>query len=1008
MIQQEEILLKTDRTGVTFYTFSTKAFNQTPENEEQYGGPFPSYVLYNNNNQPTGLYNFDGVNLLGMNSKYNYVAISQLTTNYFVTGYSVVNIIDSNLSDEEIQDKINLSLSRLADPTKTPNANGAKNHVFYKKHVLSDMFVNIKMERSFNSLDTLKVYNNLINSIPTQEAKTGVVFGSLTASQQITDENGLTVKIPLRNVPVGIFKKSETFPATTSLDDDGNRISLNLTQSSPLAAYFNTESFDNDLLYLQNGSAFTSVPDQYKYVTFTNENGEFIIYDVPIGEQVLMFEVDLFKQGLTKDEIQHNFFPFPVNENPNIDNIPSFFFRQVPIDVFPAWGTSQTGYTEVDVNVNLDLRKWTTYIFAPAAYGNEKLEVSTARNAANTFKIEILDMTSEGFIQKPVEVVQVANDLDRQEGDQYLWYDEFKSKRKRLEYSQFGCHVLKLPGNIYDPNAYRTNKDGIPANGNSFHKGVWLSAYEFACYVNPIRNVRYSGGFRNRHTHKVWSHFNLNYTQQNTISNQLTKSLNQFPYEKKWSINYPTPYSIAKKPVLERYAYRSERTFGAVNGDLSVPTPHMAVQEPAYSDGDLVGNVYVGAAGGDAGGFGLQVKDNVYFPNRIASVATLDYMYKYEKGVAWNERYANGYEPYWTSATQTFHPIYFNGNPWNYHGALALNGMSSVNGGEAYQRLECGYGYFMKYQDWNLVWRWPWATDIYFQLNSNPGYTSDGIYAFGAISINGSIVNTTNNTAYYAATTWNLDDLNYAFGFDQLYNNGINEGGIDIYRIVNSGTENIKLPEQFLIPTYAMMRFGGKANRLWTMIIVNSGVKQVSIKNRFNSEVWVEGNSVAPTNLWIEKNEDIVLDLGGYLVIDSTVRTNTQNPTRSRYNVPNSLNPKATVEYTELTFEGNTSFNPNTNRYDSVVYDIQIRVDGGINYGGTQEQNTPYWYGDKSALTYWSKNAATNPQNSKSKIVCYATSGNNGGAADGVEDDQVAQDGNKSKLMYRVSIENTV
>jgi len=184
MIQQEEILLKTDRTGVTFYTFSTKAFNQTPENEEQYGGPFPSYVLYNNNNQPTGLYNFDGVNLLGMNSKYNYVAISQLTTNYFVTGYSVVNIIDSNLSDEEIQDKINLSLSRLADPTKTPNANGAKNHVFYKKHVLSDMFVNIKMERSFNSLDTLKVYNNLINSIPTQEAKTGVVFGSLTANNR--------------------------------------------------------------------------------------------------------------------------------------------------------------------------------------------------------------------------------------------------------------------------------------------------------------------------------------------------------------------------------------------------------------------------------------------------------------------------------------------------------------------------------------------------------------------------------------------------------------------------------------------------------------------------------------------------------------------------------------------------------------------------------------------------------------------------------------------------------
>jgi hypothetical protein len=978
MIEQEEILLETNRTGVTFYTFSTKAFNTTPVNEEQYGGPFPSYVVYNNNNQPLGLFNFDGVNLVGMNSNYNYVPLSQLTGNY-VTGYSIVNIIDSNLDDNEIQEKMDLGLSRLTDPIKNPQSIGATNHMFYKKHVLNDMFINIKMERSYNSLDTLKIYNNLLNSIPIQEAKTGVVFGSLTASQQITDENGLTVKIPLRNVPVGIFNKSDTFPSVTSLDDNGDRITLNLTQSSTLSSYFNQESFTNDSLYLQNGSGFTIVPDQYKYVTFTNDNGEFILYDVPIGEQVLMFEVDLFKQGLTKDEIQHNFFPFPVNENPNIDNIPSFFFRQVPIDVFPAWGTSQTGYTEVDVNVNLDLRKWTTYIFAPAAYGNEKLETSTARNASNTFKIEILDMTSDGFVQKPVEVVQIVNDLDRQEGDQYLWYDEFKSKRKRVEYSQFGCHVLKLPGNLYDPNAYQTNKDGIPAIGNSYHKGVWLAAYQFSCYVNSSKCIRNTGSYR-WNINKALSHFNLNYTPANAGPGNMTPpQIGTDPYRKRWSINYPTPYSIPKKPVGLRYSYGTQRTYQG---------PYI-LEEPAYTDGDLVGNVYPGAAGGDAGGFGLQDVDDVWFPNRIAAVATLDYMYKYEKGVAWNEEYANGYQQYWTGPSGTGTGPYGTGT---YQG---LAGMSSVINGEKFQRLECGYGYFMKYQDWNIIYRWPWVTDVHWQGNNGPDYSS---------TYNAGSHGWYNSVLPHPVNTWNIDQNNYTFAFDNFVNNAVNLGGIDIFRIVNSGTENIRLPKQFIIPTYAMMSFGGNANRLQNMNIVNSGIRQVKIQNKFRSEVWVEGNSSAPTNLWVEINDIIVLDPGGYIVIDATPRKDL-HPNHVRYNVWNSLNPQGTVEYTELTFEGNNSFNPNSNKYDAVTYDIQIQATGGIN----NPESPPYWNGAYSNLTFWSKNATNNPQNSKSKIVCVCTSGNNSAPeTDGITQDGTSQDGNKPFLMYRVSIANTV
>ena len=85
-----------------------------------------------------------------------------------------------------------------------------------------------------------------------------------------------------------------------------------------------------------------------------------------------MFEVDLFKQGLTKDEIALNFFPFPSSDSSPLDSIPSYSFKQFPVSVVPAWGTIQTGYTELNITVNYDLRKWTTYYVPPVSYDGKK------------------------------------------------------------------------------------------------------------------------------------------------------------------------------------------------------------------------------------------------------------------------------------------------------------------------------------------------------------------------------------------------------------------------------------------------------------------------------------------------------------------------------------------------------------------------------------------------------------------------------------------------------------
>ena len=467
MIQQEELHIKQFTTGVTFFIFSDAIYDQLPENPDQYEGPFPSYVVYNMQGEIYSLNYFTGNVIWTRNENNNYIPIDEIGWDY-KTGYTLVKTVASNMSQENIDNMSSLMLQRLSNPDRLgtpPSASAATNYVFFRKKIIDDFYVDLKLERSYNSLDTLKIYNNLINSFPEQESPTGVVFGRLTAIQKIKNENGQNLRIPLQNVPLGVFNPSDDYPQIFSTDDNGDRLTLNIKESTIPSEYFNNISYEADYNnYLRSAESFSAVPAQYKYITKTNENGEFILYDIPVGQQVVVFEVDLFKQGLTKDEIALNFFPFPTAEQPNIDTVPSFAYKQFPIDVVPAWGRGQTGYTSLDININLDLRKWTTYIIPPVTISAQKLNLTTAQSPSKTLKVDIRDMTAAGFVKRPIEIVQVPNDLDRDIDAQYLWFNEFSQKKTSIQFNNFGCSVFKLPGNIYDPSGYKTDTDGNPTN----------------------------------------------------------------------------------------------------------------------------------------------------------------------------------------------------------------------------------------------------------------------------------------------------------------------------------------------------------------------------------------------------------------------------------------------------------------------------------------------------------------------------------------------------------------
>lgn len=785
-IQQEEVLIKEFTSGNTLIFFSTQLSAISDDIQDEL---IPSIVWFNNLNQPYKVTPFRGDALWVMNSQnYNQI-IDEIEDNY-ITGHSIVRDYNFIISEDKFE-SIKLGFIQDINNALTTEENGIQitaphtDFVFKLTHQVDDFFVNVNLKRSFATLDTLDVYHNLVNTIPNQESQTGVVFGRLMALQNIKDSQGNNIKIPLRNVPIGIFNSSDEYPTTSSLNENGERIFLNSKESSYIEDYFNQESWSSDTQnYLRSTSQFTNVPEQYKYITTTNENGEFIIYDAPLGTQVVVFEVDLFKQGLTKDEIALNFFPFPPSNDSLLDQFPCFSFKQFPINVFPSWGSSQTGYTELNITVNLDLRKWATFYVPPISYDGKKLgslEMSLLHPSLN---IDIRDMSKDGFPISKVPVVEIQNIYDKEEEQTLSWNSEFVQLKKTVKFYEHGFKAFKIKANMYDPYGFKTNSNGVPINYPS-QKGVWLAGYQFKMYYNEPSSIFRTTGFQ-----RDWGfqspgwrgrdHFHLNRNEASEEINSNTGPQNYPPYDRPWNHLYPEPYKIPSKPI--------DKNFFRETPSSRLPGNHpFFLEQPEYKDGDLIGLTISNSniTTEPAGGFGVQFssKNNFWFTNRFSKEVAAKFLYKYEAGVSWNETYANGYEP-----SNSSYPI--------------QPGISSVLNGERFQRVECGYGYWLRPDGWPPVSSEPWGDAIFSRATTpGAGLNSDDGPSVLSVGQNNGIIKVQVQNQFI--DVYNIDDLDISLAMDN--NATFGEGGLSIYRIIDPSDRIPQTPQ--VIPTFAIFNF---------------------------------------------------------------------------------------------------------------------------------------------------------------------------------------------------------
>lgn len=900
----EEIQLRTQRSGTTVTLFDT---------DLQADGvvTYKAYVVLDDLGNPFHCQTYDNIPLW-RDQDNNFLPVESSGMQYML-GAMRMERLDYVLNPYE--------RGRIANNWSNQMAflfSGAStSYAFFNDVLIDDMFVNISLHRSFGTLDTLNIYNNLVNSFPTQESGTGTVFGRLVATQKILDQNDNNISIPLKHVPIGVFNPTERYATPISVDENGNRITMNLRESSRASSYFNGQSFSADTTsFLRSGSEFTAVPEHYKYVTTTNEEGEFVLHNVPIGTQTLFFEVDLFKQGLTYDEIALNFFPFPADDEPNIANLPSLFFRQFPIDVIPTWGTIQTGYTETNITVDLDLRKWATYFVEQISFNRLDFKSLQERGFFSPLTIEVRNMAKDGYPINKIQIVEVPDMLSRDNDHVLVWGNEFPQLKSKAQFYTDGYHAFKLPANMYDPVGRKTDKNGEPVGSY----GVWLAGYQLSLYYSDQTQLFRNTGSKKYHTSNTSyitrDHFNLNVnnsdiSQQNSLAQPL---LGAFPYERKWDHVYPEPYGI---PALPN---RLNPEFDLLNNQGK-----RWLERPKFLDGDLLGQPFAAFAEsteyGGTGGYGVAFDETngEWFKTDFSKFVTKNYVYRYENTDDPNSRYSNGYMP-------------------NNVGFPVQPGASSVLNGERYQRVECGYAYWLKPEGWPRIAHYV----------DNGG--SEGIYPFDTRNpgqlVTPSMVNGANQPLHAASDhRMSIQFMSTTAGkklfLDIGSESGMKEGGLDIYRIVDPSPQNLNPYFPSIVPTFTNLYFQrmyfqrgrGAPSRL-RMRIDNTGGAN-------GNWFWRSGGFG-----WDLSMNEMTLHIRNIGVIPVEILGRRLQPGASAPFFASELSDTLTFEGMVLKLEGNANFDYDTfryreSRYEFIFKNIKLYNGQGSGLAGQSNQKGP-------------------------------------------------------------------
>ena len=229
-----------------------------------------------------------------------------------------------------------------------------------------EKMINVNLKQDVDLYEILSLKLSQEKLYEAHSANYGVIVGRVLANDAFGVPNArVSVFIPLSDDDAERTGISSIYPFNAVTDYDSNNIRYNLLSSKKeFPCHANVGTFPSKRLVLDDDTMLEIYDKYYRYTTVTNKAGDYMIFGVPVGQQVLHIDVDLSDIGLlsqTPRDMVYKGYPIDMFESPvkfkkstNLADLVQIHTENVAVEVYPFWGDEtvrEVAITRKDINL---------------------------------------------------------------------------------------------------------------------------------------------------------------------------------------------------------------------------------------------------------------------------------------------------------------------------------------------------------------------------------------------------------------------------------------------------------------------------------------------------------------------------------------------------------------------------------------------------------------------------------------------------------------------------------
>lgn len=239
----------------------------------------------------------------------------------------------------------------------------------------------INLTQEFNSFEILSLKVNTNDTYRSYTSTEGIVIGRVS-----TANNGLgipNVRVSIF-VPKGSYEQSDEeavmYPFSSPTDLNGDRVRYNLLPSeSDVSCYQVIGTMPTKRKILDNETVCEVFEKFYKYTTVTNEAGDFMLSNIPVGKQRIHIDADLSDIGPFLSQKPYDMIDnlgFEKNRfestrqfkrSADLDSLAQVISQNKSVYVYPYWGdatenAAEMKITRTDLSLNYEFKMGAIFI----------------------------------------------------------------------------------------------------------------------------------------------------------------------------------------------------------------------------------------------------------------------------------------------------------------------------------------------------------------------------------------------------------------------------------------------------------------------------------------------------------------------------------------------------------------------------------------------------------------------------------------------------------------------